>query len=164
MNIEATINYIKTAHSGQVDKCGVPYHLHPIAVMGLLPKNASEDMMKVALLHDVLEDTHLTPSNLIADGFSNEIIDAVILVSKFPDDRRTYMEWLRDIANSENEIAIQVKIADVTHNSDLSRAEGISVEDKKILMEMVNKRYSKALKILLEESEKQLHSYGPKTP
>ena len=60
---EKTIEFIRRAHAGQVDKGGQPYHLHPMAVAELLPPESDEDEYLAALLHDVLEDTDVTESD-----------------------------------------------------------------------------------------------------
>jgi (p)ppGpp synthase/HD superfamily hydrolase len=53
------------AHAGQTDKAGDPYILHPLRVM-LRFTDPTERI--VAVLHDVIEDSHYKLSDL-ADGF-----------------------------------------------------------------------------------------------
>ena len=59
--------FAERAHAGQFRKCGIePYIMHPMRVAGmvsLLP-DAFEEMAAAAWLHDVLEDTEATLSEL----------------------------------------------------------------------------------------------------
>ena len=53
MNLEKAIKIAVEAHTGQVDKGGNPYILHPLRVM--LSRNTEEERI-VGVLHDVVED------------------------------------------------------------------------------------------------------------
>lgn len=101
-------------HKGQVDKGGNPYILHPIAVSQLVD---SEEEKIVALLHDVVEDTDITLEHLKLEGFSDNIIAAVSALTKQPG--VAYDDYISTLKG--NSIAVRVKIADITHNSDISR-------------------------------------------
>ena len=60
-----------TKHQGQRDKAGAAYFQHPMRVA----MNCEKDEEKiVALLHDTIEDTDVTPEWLKQQGFSNEIV------------------------------------------------------------------------------------------
>lgn len=107
----------------QVDKAGVDYIYHPLAVAKMCddPKEKI-----VALLHDVLEDTYVTEEELRETGFSEEIIDAIKLVThkrdvSIADDKEEYKLYIKKLKEVGNQIAINVKIADLTHNNDISR-------------------------------------------
>lgn len=102
------------AHQGQVDKAGKPYISHPLAVMGLV-KGESEKI--VAILHDVVEDTPITLTDFAAEGFSPECLVAVDAITKR--DGEPLEDYLERVKS--NPIAINVKLADLTHNMDLSR-------------------------------------------
>ena len=67
--LEKALILAAKAHTGQVDKGGAPYILHPIRVM-LACEGEKEKI--VALLHDTLEDTALTAADLRRAGFSEE--------------------------------------------------------------------------------------------
>ena len=69
--LEKALILAAKAHTGQVDKGGAPYILHPIRVM-LACEGEKEKI--VALLHDTLEDTALTAADLRRAGFSEEIV------------------------------------------------------------------------------------------
>ena len=102
------------AHEGQFDKSGLPYVLHPIH---LAEQMEDEDTTVAALLHDVVEDSAMTFDDLIKEGFNEEIINALRLLTHKED--VPYMEYVKDI--KKNETAKKVKLADLKHNSDLSR-------------------------------------------
>lgn len=102
------------AHKDQVDKTGLPYVFHPFH---LAEKMNSEEEVCVALLHDVVEDTDITFEDLINEGFNENIIDALKLLTHYDD--TPYMEYVKKI--KENPLAKKVKLADLRHNSDLTR-------------------------------------------
>ena len=107
----------------QVDKAGADYIYHPLKVAELC--NDPKEKV-VALLHDVLEDTYVTEEELRETGFEEEIIDAIKLVThkkdlSIADDEEEYKTYIRKLKESGNQTAINVKIADLTHNSDISR-------------------------------------------
>lgn len=108
------IKIMYEAHKNQLDKSGIPYVFHPWHVAESMK---DEVRCTVALLHDVVEDTDITLDNLKEQGFPNEVIDAVDVLTK--KDNVDYTEYIRNIA--DNEIATDVKIADLMHNMDKSR-------------------------------------------
>jgi (p)ppGpp synthase/HD superfamily hydrolase len=104
------------AHKDQVDRTGVPYIFHPYH---LAEQMRDEISVCAALLHDVVEDTDVTFEELAAQGISVEVIDAVRLLTH--EDGVPYMDYVRAIKESGNAAAIAVKLADLSHNSDVSR-------------------------------------------
>lgn len=110
------------AHKDQIDKGGVPYVFHPMAVASNMTNEVST---VVALLHDVVEDTDVTLSDLSA--FGDEVCLALSLLTRNSDD--DYYDYIEKL--STNEIAREVKIADLKHNSDLSRLDTITEKDLK---------------------------------
>lgn len=138
MNLLQTIAFIQAAHCNQTDKAGKPYWQHPVAVMQLLGDDTLE-AKQVALLHDVLEDvehTHLTVDDLIAAGFTSDVIEAVQLLTRDP--AVPYLDYIRALAAAGNKMAIRVKLADLTHN--MSRPGSLSASLKQ--------RYQQARAIL----------------
>ncbi|MBE3030518.1 MULTISPECIES: HD domain-containing protein [Sneathia] len=133
-NYELALKIATEAHKGQVDKAGVPYINHPLTVASLVD---TEEEKIVALLHDTIEDTNITEQDLLNYGFSNKIVEAVKLLTH--NKNVPYMDYVAKI--KDNELARKVKIADLTHNSDLSRLKEITDKDKK--------RYNKYQKALL---------------
>lgn len=101
------------AHQGQCDKAGYPYIHHP---MHLAEQMTDEYAACAALLHDVMEDTSVTQEQL-ADHMPPEVMEALVLLTH--NGSVPYMDYVRSIA--PNPIARTVKLADLKHNSDLTR-------------------------------------------
>jgi len=112
----------KKAHRGQVDKGGRAYIHHPRRVAALVK---SDEAKIVAVLHDVCEDTFITLSDLRAKGFSESVVEAIDAITKRKDE--DYLTYITRV--KENELATFVKIADATHNSDISRIKNPTQED-----------------------------------
>lgn len=109
-------------HWKQKDKAGKRYIWHPIHVM-INVKGYNEKI--VALLHDIVEDTEVTVSDLKNLKFSKEVIEAVDVITKKKD--QEYFSYLKSI--KDNSIAKKVKIEDLKHNSDLKRLRSITQKD-----------------------------------
>lgn len=142
--IAETIDFIKRAHAGQMTDGGEEYWTHPVAVMGLLPDDVSDDVRHAALLHDVIEDTFVTLEDLRSAGYSEETIEIVRLVTRpTGPDRQTYLDWIRSIAGSGNVGAMQVKLADNRHNADPRRIDMLPPEKQSI-----GRRYYRSMRII----------------
>lgn len=120
--LERAIQIAAKFHSGQVDKGGQPYVLHPLRLMFAV-QTPQERM--AAVLHDVVEDTDMTFTDLENEGFSQEVVAAVKALTKLPGESR--MEAAHRAA--ANPVARAVKLADVTDNMDLSRISDPSERD-----------------------------------
>lgn len=124
------------AHKEQEDKSGMPYVFHPFH---LAEQMQDEVTTIVALLHDVVEDTDYTLSDLSDMGFSKDAVDALALLTH--DDSVPYMDYVALI--KDNPVAKAVKIADLKHNSDLTR---LDIVDQKALQRA--EKYKKAIALL----------------
>lgn len=124
------------AHKEQVDKTGLPYIFHPFH---LAEQMTDEVTTCVALLHDVVEDTDITFEQLAAEGFTAEMLSALRLLTHDPS--VPYMDYVREI--KENPIAKAVKLADLRHNSDLSR---MDIIDEKAIDR--TEKYKQAIELL----------------
>ena len=124
------------AHKEQTDKSGLPYVFHPFH---LAEQMQDEATTVTALLHDVVEDTDYTIENLETMGFGKDVCDALRLLTH--DKNVPYMDYVRRI--KENPIAVAVKIADLRHNSDLSRLDNVTDADRERV-----KKYREAIRIL----------------
>ncbi|BCB07918.1 hypothetical protein HHSLTHF2_18080 [Vreelandella venusta] len=122
--LEKAIEISAKAHSGQVDKSGAPYILHPLKVM--MRVDGIEEKI-AAVLHDIVEDTDITLSVLNEEGFSDAIVNAVDALTKRVGETR--MDAAKRAA--ENPIALIVKLADNAENMDLSRIEKPTSRDYK---------------------------------
>ncbi len=128
------------AHKDQTDKSGLPYVFHPFH---LAEQMDNEKEVVCALLHDVVEDTNTTFDDLINLGFNNEIIEALRLLTHR--DGVEYMDYIKEVKN--NEIARKVKIADLKHNSDLTRFNPENITEKDLKRQ---KKYLNAITFLEE--------------
>ncbi len=126
------------AHKEQTDKTGIPYIYHPVH---LAEQMSDEATVCTALLHDVVEDTDITFQQLAEEGFTEEILDALKLLTHAED--VPYMDYVRAI--KPNPIARAVKIEDLRHNSDLTRMDTV---DEWALKR--TEKYRAALRILTE--------------
>lgn len=106
------------AHKDQTDKSGLPYVFHPFHLAEQMP---DELTTIVALLHDVVEDTEYTLSDLREMGFPEEAVAAIALMTH--SDGVPYLDYVAKI--KDNPIARKVKLADLRHNSDLSRLDHV---------------------------------------
>lgn len=105
-----------------MDKSGVPYVFHPIH---LAEQMETEEEICTALLHDVVEDTKWTLKELEAEGFPTSVLEAVRLLNREKD--VPYMAYIERL--SGNQIARKVKLADLEHNSDLTRLIEVTERD-----------------------------------
>ena len=126
------------AHKDQADKSGLPYVFHPFH---LAEQMEDEVTTVVALLHDVVEDTDWTFEGLAAEGFAPEAIAALRLLTH--NDDTLYPDYVAKI--KPDPIARAVKLADLRHNSDLSRLE--TVDDEALRR---REKYLEAIRLLTE--------------
>lgn len=127
------------AHKEQTDKNGIPYIYHPIH---LAEQMSDEVSTCVALLHDVVEDTDLNWEQLEAEGFTPEILAALRLLTH--EEQVPYMDYIADM--KQNDLAVTVKLADLRHNSDLTRLDEV---DEKALARV--QKYRQAIAVLTNE-------------
>lgn len=110
------------AHGGQKDRNGQPYIGHCFRVM-----NAGQTLEEkiVGVLHDVIEDTEITFANLLIEGFSEKVVDAVHTLSKLENEE--YDHYINRVKRCD--LAIRVKLNDLTDNMDLKRLEVLTDDD-----------------------------------
>ena len=110
------------AHEKQKDRSGIPYVFHPWHVA-----ESMEDEITccAALLHYTVEDTELTFDDLRQEGFPEEVIRILQLLTHDP--AEDYYDYVKRIA--EDPLARKVKLSDLYHNSDLSRLNKVSEKD-----------------------------------
>ena len=126
------------AHKEQTDKSGMPYVFHPFHLAEQMP---DEDCTIVALLHDVVEDTEYSVEDLRTLGCSEAVLTALMLMTH--DDDTPYLDYVAMLKS--NRIARTVKLADLKHNSDLTRLSAVTDKD----LQRVEK-YKKAIQLLEE--------------
>ncbi len=125
------------AHEGQLDKAGKPYISHPLKVMSQMDTLESKI---VGVLHDAVEDSELTITDLVLQGFPDFIVNAIAAITKL--EGESYDDYILRVKS--NVIARKVKIADVTHNLDIGRIANPTEKDfqrlekyKKVLQELI---------------------------
>lgn len=110
------------AHGKQIDRNGQPYIGHCFRVMAA---GQTLEEKIVGVLHDILEDTAFTIIKLSAEGFCEEIIDAVHTLSKLENEE--YDHYIRRVMR--NDLAIRVKLNDLTDNMDITRFKVLTDDD-----------------------------------
>ena len=139
---EMTIKAMKIAyeaHLGQLDYNDVPYIFHPYHLAEQMDDEVS---CTVALLHDIVEDTPITLSDL-EQIFPEQVVEIVRLLTH--DENIDYFDYIREI--KKNPIATKVKLEDLKHNSDESRSIGSNLTQDQLLYWKT--KYAKAKEILL---------------
>ena len=127
------------AHKNQVDKGGMPYVFHPLH---LAEQMDTEETVVTALLHDVVEDTAYSLESIKAMGFPDCVVEALTLLTH--DKSVPYMDYIAQLKH--NPIAKAVKLADLKHNSDLSRLDKVNAK----ALERVRK-YETAVRLLSDK-------------
>lgn len=115
--------FSQSAHSGQYRKSGEPYISHPLAVASILGKlHLDTQTLTAALLHDVMEDTYVSKSE-ISNRFGTAVADLVDGVSKldkieFQTHADAQAENFRKmlLAMARDVRVILIKLADRLHN------------------------------------------------
>ncbi len=133
--LDSAITLASVAHTGQTDKAGLPYILHPLHLMSQF----DDPFMQIcAVLHDVVEDTDVTLEQieLMFDIRIASVIDKLTHRKNI-----NYRDYI--IALSFDRISTKIKIEDLKHNMDYDRIGKIKQKD-------VNRavKYLKAYKYL----------------
>jgi GTP pyrophosphokinase len=145
-------NYAYKLHEGQYRRSGDPYIAHPVAVADILRDlGGSSTMIAAGFLHDVVEDTEVTPEEIEAE-FGPEVrllVDGVTKLSKFEfsskterqaeNFRRMFLSMAQDIR------VIVVKLADRLHNMrtlehlNTEKQRRIALETREIFAPLANR-------------------------
>lgn len=131
------LKLVVNAHHGQFDKGGVPYAFHCLAVMKLLPESADEEQKCMALGHDLFEDTDVTYEEVFA-AFGTRVAQGILAMTK--QKGVAYEDYITVLM--KNKDAVMVKMADLRHNSDITRLKGVTEKDIK-RMEKYAKTYTR---------------------
>lgn len=130
-------NISEIAHKGQVDKAGKPYIKHCEYVSE--HANTYEGKI-VGYLHDIMEDTDFPPEVLL-EVFGDDIFEILKILTH--EKYIPYKEYIKGVMT--NPIAVEVKMADLSHNMDMSRLKNPTERDYKRL-----KKYKAAYDMLNE--------------
>ena len=137
----AALKLCYEAHKGQVDKAGVPYVFHPVHVAEQIDPNDphAEELICIALLHDVVEDSCYTFDDLEKMGFAGSVVEALRLMTHDP--KISYMDYVKNL--SSNPLARKVKMEDLKHNMDRTRIRTVTEPDEQRI-----KKYQEAYSYL----------------
>lgn len=120
--IEKSLTIALRAYAGKTDKAGCEYIHHPLRLMA---KMTTDREMAVALLHDVIEDSDITAAELLADGIPNEVVEAVLCLTKQAGEN--YADFV--LRAKQNSLARKVKIADIEDNINVLRLSTVTEKD-----------------------------------
>jgi guanosine-3',5'-bis(diphosphate) 3'-pyrophosphohydrolase len=122
--IEKGLYYARKYHEGQMRQSGEPYYTHPIEVAIMLAEFAAHEapklyksyMIIVALLHDTIEDTHLTHED-ISKIFDKDIADNVERLTRIkPHGKISSGEMLNLLIQEKKYDIALIKVFDRLHN------------------------------------------------
>ena len=144
--VEKARRLAKEQFKGMTDKSGIDYYSGHLSSVAALVSTDKEKT--VAYLHDILEDTDY-PEEELRRGFGDEITEAVVLLThKERMNEEQYLDYISRLASSGNELAIKVKKADLTNNSDYTRL-GVSGPEELPAKDLKRwQKYQKALELL----------------
>ena len=120
--------------AGKLDKGKKPYMEH---LLQLRDSVETQNQKIIALLHDTIEDLKITKKELEEIGFPENITEAVLILSRKSKPKEDYNEYIERIIKENNEDALEVKLADLKHNMDISRIEKPTIKN----FERIEKRY-----------------------
>lgn len=127
------------AHTGQFDKAGMAYMNH---VERVASKFQKPEQIQAALLHDVLEDSSITLTDMERFGISKEVRDAVRAMTKRAGEPyNTYLARVK-----ANPIACAVKLEDLRDNANVNRIKCPTADDFRRTA-----KYMDAIAYLLED-------------
>ncbi|MEP7205304.1 MAG: bifunctional (p)ppGpp synthetase/guanosine-3',5'-bis(diphosphate) 3'-pyrophosphohydrolase [Casimicrobiaceae bacterium] len=121
--VERAFEFSESAHRGQFRKSGEPYITHPLAVASILSQwRLDAQGLAAALLHDVMEDTKVSKTE-IERSFGKPVADMVDGLSKldqieFTSREEAQAENFRKmlLAMAQDVRVILIKLADRLHN------------------------------------------------
>lgn len=151
-----TFDLIKKHHI-KLDKTGdIPYFWHLTRVM-LRINTLDENVLHIALLHDIVEDTDITLKDLQNMGYNAKIIEGVRWCSRNEFNDFTFIEWMTKFGKEAPIEAVLVKIADISDNLGFERMRGLMTPSsnppskKKIhqypVQELIDKKVKKQMRL-----------------
>ena len=142
--LEKSLDLILKLFNDKTDKEGIPYIVH---LMMVYKGVSSYNEKIIALLHDALEDTDVTDSDLRYLGYNDEIIEPLIYLTKKKGEY--YSDYIERIIMSHDIHVYNVKLSDLKHNMDINRIKNPTVND----YERITKRYKLAYEKLINAIE-----------
>lgn len=117
--LDRAIEIVGKEFDGDLDLDGNPQLLHMTAVS---EAGKTADEILVGMLHDLVEDTWWSFEDLLNEGFPVRIVDTLRLLTHSKE--TPYMDYIRNICESGNKVALAVKVNDLNHNLKRGRAGG----------------------------------------
>jgi len=133
-SLEKAAMLVRILFKDKYDKGNLQYIDHLLTVSSSV---STEKQKVAALLHDVIEDINVPEEELIEIGFSKEVVDIVVILTRKSKPKEDYNDYIERIINSEIKDALEIKLADLKHNMDISRIKNPTVKD----FDRVEKRY-----------------------
>lgn len=128
-NLALMISIASQAHVHQFDRGGNPYIMHPLAVMMMVKQSGGDfEQQQIAVGHDLFEDTEVDAAHLSALGISSRVIDGIQAMTKI--EGETYEQYKEKVKGNRD--AVIVKMADLRHNTDVSRLNKTVLSEKDI--------------------------------
>ena len=124
------------AHMYQTDKAGMPYVMHPMRVA---VNFTDPQLVIIALLHDVLEDSTNIKEQDVKSAFGKDILNIILTLTRTKNE--DYVDYIERICSDTT--AVKVKLADLEDNMNIIRLHYIATKDTKRL-----NKYMTAYKIL----------------
>lgn len=112
------------AHFNVLDKGGHSYILHPLRIAMRL-RTQDEELMSIAVMHDVMEDSNVTFEDLLAYGFSERVVGTCRLLTH--QKGISYSDYIDSLRYNID--ALKVKREDLRDNSDITRLKGVTEKD-----------------------------------
>lgn len=119
------ISIVAQAFENETDKGGRPYILHCLWVMNNV-RHLGELAMTVAVLHDLVEDTHWN-FEMLGEIFPHEVVVMLRFLTR--EDGQSYEDYIKGIANSKSPILVAIKMKDMEHNMKPNRLKGLTKRD-----------------------------------
>ena len=124
------------------DKGGLPYMLHLLYVYRHV---YTKEEKVIALLHDIIEEKNITEKELLYMGFPKKIVEDIIILTR--KEGKDYSSYIENIIKNGTKEALEVKLADLKNNIDLTRIKHPTVKD----YERVEKRYMPSYEKILNK-------------
>lgn len=143
--LDKAVQIASRAHAGQTDKGGEPYMGHVLrvaaAAMGSGKTRASVEVLgTIGMLHDVVEDTEVTLTDL-AREFPYYVLEAVEVLTRR--EGESYAAYIERVSQAPETVRV-VKLADLRDNMNPTRVKNIAAR--------LLTRYERALAILDPEN------------
>ena len=125
-DMKTAVALIEKAFKGKTDIGGTPYIYHCWEVMvRCLRKGYDGDILLIAIMHDIIEDTVVSHEDLVNLGFSYRVRMGIKSISKVPSE--SYDDYIKRVLMNQD--SILVKLEDLDHNCDLSRIRVVTQKD-----------------------------------